>query len=175
MHASSAFTTQPQTTHWPGRDGRCGPRCPFFLYPHERLTHHLGPADYRETAAKFQKEWRVQQPHRHFDFAPHVKNYALVDVLNKGLVYQGLERDYANSQVRSCRFPTCQIVTHCLLCLCLPLDPRCISSPGLALALFHSASRSVAPRRPVTPSPSGIGTAAPSPSVSGQATFQWQP
>ncbi|KAF3765890.1 hypothetical protein M406DRAFT_290169 [Cryphonectria parasitica EP155] len=56
-------------------------------------------ADYRETAAKLQKEWRVQAPHRHFDFAPHVKNYALVDALNKGLIYQGLERDYAQSQV----------------------------------------------------------------------------
>lgn len=58
-------------------------------------------ADYRETAAKFQKEWRVQQPHRHFDFAQCVKNYALVNVLNKGLIYQGLERDYIQSQVSS--------------------------------------------------------------------------
>lgn len=33
-------------------------------------------------------------------FARHVKNYALVDVLNKGLVYQSLERDYAQSKVR---------------------------------------------------------------------------
>lgn len=57
--------------------------------------------DYRETAAKFQKEWHVQAPHRHFDFAPHVKNYALVSVLNKGFVYEDLERKYAESQVRS--------------------------------------------------------------------------
>lgn len=57
--------------------------------------------DYRETAAKFQKEWHIQAPHRHFDFAPHVKNYALVSVLNKGLVYEDVERQYAESQVRS--------------------------------------------------------------------------
>lgn len=66
----------------------------------KQLTHSPLPADYRETAAKLQKEWRIQAPHRHFDFAPNVKNYALVDLLNKGLVYQGLERDYAQSQVR---------------------------------------------------------------------------
>ena len=57
--------------------------------------------DYRETAAKFQKEWQIQAPHRHFDFAPHVKNYALVSTLNKGLVYEDLERQFAESrQVR---------------------------------------------------------------------------
>ncbi|OIW27335.1 lish protein [Coniochaeta ligniaria NRRL 30616] len=54
-------------------------------------------SNYRETAAKFQKEWHIQTPHRHFDFAPHVKNYALVSVLNKGLVYEDLERQYAES------------------------------------------------------------------------------
>jgi len=57
-------------------------------------------ADYRETAAKFQKEWHIQAPpHRHFEFAPHVKNHALVTVLNHGLVYLALEREYAQSQV----------------------------------------------------------------------------
>jgi hypothetical protein len=58
-------------------------------------------SDYRDTAAKFQKEWHIQAPHRHFEFAPHVKNYALVSTLNKGLVYEDLERQYAESrQVR---------------------------------------------------------------------------
>lgn len=63
--------------------------------------------DYRETAAKFQKEWQVQAPHRHFDFAAHVKNYALVSVLNKGLVYEDLERQFFESQqvcVLSCLY-----------------------------------------------------------------------
>lgn len=55
--------------------------------------------NFRETAAKFQKEWRVEAPHRHFEFASHVKNYALVSVLNKGLIYHGLERDYAQQRV----------------------------------------------------------------------------
>lgn len=58
-----------------------------------------GTADFRETAAKFQKEWRVEAPHRHFEFASHVKNYSLVSVLNKGLIYHGLERDYAQQRV----------------------------------------------------------------------------
>lgn len=55
--------------------------------------------DYRETAAKFQKEWHVREPHRQFDFAPHVKSHALVSVLNRGLSYYALEREYANRQV----------------------------------------------------------------------------
>ncbi|KAB5582542.1 lish protein [Coniochaeta sp. 2T2.1] len=55
-------------------------------------------SNYRETAAKFQKEWQIQAPHRHFDFAPHVKNYALVSTLNKGLVYEDLERQFAESR-----------------------------------------------------------------------------
>lgn len=56
-------------------------------------------ADYRETAAKFQKEWHVHEPHRHFDFAPHVKSHALVSVINRGLSYYALERDYVTRQV----------------------------------------------------------------------------
>ncbi|CAN8103709.1 unnamed protein product [Discula destructiva] len=62
------------------------------------VWRYLLESNYRETAAKLQKEWRIQAPHREFEFAPHVKNYALVDVLNKGLVYQGLEWDFAQSQ-----------------------------------------------------------------------------
>lgn len=57
-------------------------------------------ADYRETAAKFQKEWHIQEPHRHFDFAPHVQSHALVSVINRGLIYNSLERQYAQRQVR---------------------------------------------------------------------------
>ncbi|KAK3986222.1 WD40-repeat-containing domain protein [Cladorrhinum sp. PSN332] len=52
-------------------------------------------ADYRETAAKLQKEWRVHIPHKQLDFAPHVKTYALVNLLNKGLLYEAYERQYA--------------------------------------------------------------------------------
>jgi hypothetical protein len=56
-------------------------------------------ADYRETAAKFQKEWHVKEPHRDFSFAPHVKGHALVSVVNRGLIYYALEREYALSKV----------------------------------------------------------------------------
>lgn len=60
----------------------------------------LTTADYRETAAKLQKEWRVHQPHRHFDFAPHVNTYALVSLLNKGLIYEDYQRQFAAQKVR---------------------------------------------------------------------------
>lgn len=55
--------------------------------------------DYRETAAKFQKEWHVKQPHQHFSFAPHVKGHALVSVINRGLIYHSLERQQAGDEV----------------------------------------------------------------------------
>ncbi|RGP80366.1 hypothetical protein FLONG3_1515 [Fusarium longipes] len=51
--------------------------------------------NYRETAAKFQKEWHVKQPHREFAFARHVKSHALVSVINRGLLYHALEREHA--------------------------------------------------------------------------------
>ncbi|KUI73986.1 F-box-like/WD repeat-containing protein TBL1XR1 [Cytospora mali] len=74
------------------------------LLDSDRLNYlvwrYLLEGNYRETAAKFQKEWRVEAPHRHFDFANHVKNYALVSILNKGLIYQSLERDYALQRVQ---------------------------------------------------------------------------
>lgn len=56
--------------------------------------------DYRETAAKFQKEWHVKEPQRDFDFARHVKGRALVSVVNSGLIYYALEREHARHQVR---------------------------------------------------------------------------
>ncbi|KAF4899423.1 F-box-like/WD repeat-containing protein TBL1X [Colletotrichum fructicola] len=59
------------------------------------VWRYLLESNYRETAAKFQKEWHVQQPHRQFDFANHVKSHALVSVINKGLCYQALEREHA--------------------------------------------------------------------------------
>ncbi|KAM5355670.1 hypothetical protein ACJ41O_002316 [Fusarium nematophilum] len=54
---------------------------------------------YRETAAKFQKEWHVKQPHRDFAFARHVKSHALVSVINRGLLYHALEREHARKQL----------------------------------------------------------------------------
>ncbi|KAM0246358.1 hypothetical protein ACHAP5_004831 [Fusarium lateritium] len=51
--------------------------------------------NYRETAAKFQKEWDVKQPHRDFAFARHVKSHALVSAINRGLLYHALEREHA--------------------------------------------------------------------------------
>ncbi|PSR90543.1 hypothetical protein BD289DRAFT_213308 [Coniella lustricola] len=76
------------------------------------VWRYLLESNYRESAAKLQKEWRIQAPHRHFDFAPHVQNYALVNLLNKGLVYNSLERDYEQSQVR---FPR-SVCGSALLC-----------------------------------------------------------
>lgn len=58
-------------------------------------------SDYRETAAKFQKEWHVKEPHRDLEFAPHVEGHALVSVVNRGLLYQALEREHTRKQVRS--------------------------------------------------------------------------
>ncbi|KAF4445519.1 hypothetical protein F53441_10772 [Fusarium austroafricanum] len=55
--------------------------------------------NYRETAAKFQKEWHVKQPHREFAFARHVKSHALVSVINRGLVYHALEREHARKML----------------------------------------------------------------------------
>ncbi|KAI6353175.1 hypothetical protein MCOR25_009126 [Pyricularia grisea] len=63
------------------------------------VWRYLLEGNYRETAAKFQKEWRVKEPHRQFDFAPHVQNHALVSIVNRGLVYCALEREFAESQV----------------------------------------------------------------------------
>ncbi|KAG6008201.1 hypothetical protein E4U21_004800 [Claviceps maximensis] len=56
---------------------------------------------YRETAAKFQKEWHVKEPHRDFAFAPHVKGRALISVVNNGLFYYGLKRDFALKKLSS--------------------------------------------------------------------------
>ncbi|CAG9939008.1 unnamed protein product [Clonostachys rosea f. rosea IK726] len=56
-------------------------------------------ADYRETAAKFQKEWHIKEPHQEFPFAPHVKGHALVSIINRGLLYHALERQHIANQV----------------------------------------------------------------------------
>ncbi|CRK30950.1 hypothetical protein BN1708_018597, partial [Verticillium longisporum] len=40
------------------------------------VWRYLLEGNYRETAAKFQKEWHAE-PHRHFDFARHIKSHAL--------------------------------------------------------------------------------------------------
>ncbi|KAI0885343.1 WD40 repeat-like protein [Annulohypoxylon maeteangense] len=63
------------------------------------IWRYLIEGNYRETAVKFQKEWHVEEPHRQLDFAQHVKSHALVNVINKGLLYSSLERDHAQSQV----------------------------------------------------------------------------
>ncbi|KAK0741046.1 WD40-repeat-containing domain protein [Schizothecium vesticola] len=60
------------------------------------VWRYLLESNYPETAAKLQKEWRVHAPHRQFDFAPHVNTYALVSLLNKGLVYEDFQRQYAD-------------------------------------------------------------------------------
>ncbi|KAI1388913.1 WD40 repeat-like protein [Hypoxylon trugodes] len=62
------------------------------------IWRYLIEGNYRETAVKFQKEWHVKEPHRQLDFAQHVKSHALVNVINKGLLYSSLEREHAQSQ-----------------------------------------------------------------------------
>ncbi|UNI20107.1 hypothetical protein JDV02_006229 [Purpureocillium takamizusanense] len=63
------------------------------------IWRYLLEGNYRETAAKFQKEWHVKEPHRDFDFARHVKGHALVSVVNRGLLYYALERDCIINQL----------------------------------------------------------------------------
>ncbi|KAH7367254.1 WD40-repeat-containing domain protein [Plectosphaerella cucumerina] len=63
------------------------------------VWRYLLEGNYREAAAKFQKEWHISEPHRHFDFARHVKSHALVSVVNKGLCYNALEREHARKLV----------------------------------------------------------------------------
>ncbi|CAK7217670.1 hypothetical protein SEUCBS140593_003289, partial [Sporothrix eucalyptigena] len=55
---------------------------------------YLLEGNYRDTAAKFQKEWHINAPHRDFEFAPYVRTRALVTVVNKGLNYLALERQH---------------------------------------------------------------------------------
>jgi hypothetical protein len=69
---------------------RCCPASRALNLVEVRLT----TTDYRETAAKLQKEWRVHQPHRQFEFASHVNTYALVSLLNKGLIYEDYQRQF---------------------------------------------------------------------------------
>ncbi|KAI0479192.1 WD40 repeat-like protein [Xylariaceae sp. FL0804] len=68
-------------------------RVNFLIWRYVLLTRTY----YRETAVKFQKEWHIQEPHRQLDFARHVKSHALVNVLNKGLLYHSLERAHAQA------------------------------------------------------------------------------
>ncbi|KAL7795203.1 WD40 repeat-like protein [Trichoderma ceciliae] len=63
------------------------------------IWRYLLEGNYRETAAKFQKEWHVREPQRDFDFARHVKGRALVSVVNSGLIYYALEREHARRQM----------------------------------------------------------------------------
>ncbi|KAL7805877.1 WD repeat-containing protein [Trichoderma gracile] len=63
------------------------------------IWRYLLEGNYRETAAKFQKEWHVKEPQRDFEFARHVKGRALVSVVNSGLIYYALEREYARRQM----------------------------------------------------------------------------
>ncbi|KAI1846517.1 hypothetical protein JX266_007414 [Neoarthrinium moseri] len=79
-----------------------GPKCEPTMKEHldsDRVNfliwRYLIEGNYRETAVKFQKEWHKEQPHRQLDFARHVQSHALVNVLNKGLIYNSLEREYA--------------------------------------------------------------------------------
>lgn len=61
------------------------------------VWRYLLEGNYRETAVKFQKEWHKTEPHRQLDFARHVQSHALINVLNKGLLYNQLERDFADA------------------------------------------------------------------------------
>ncbi|KAE8445476.1 hypothetical protein EG329_013366 [Mollisiaceae sp. DMI_Dod_QoI] len=56
------------------------------------IWRYLLESDYRDTAVRLQKEWNIQDPQQ-LPFAPHVDAHALVRVLNRGLLYNGQERD----------------------------------------------------------------------------------
>lgn len=63
------------------------------------IWRYLLESNYRETAAKLQKEWRVREPHRECEFASHVKSQALVKLINRGLLYSALERQLAQPEL----------------------------------------------------------------------------
>lgn len=136
MLESSAYLITNIPLHW-------GP-----LSSNDQLTHHLGLADYRETAAKLQKEWRVEAPHRQFSFAPHVKNYALVDVLNKGLIYGGLVRDFENAQVSIIRFLSLFAWPAWFLSLSNPIRPIFSGPPRVLAPPFDRLFRAKPLMRP---------------------------
>ncbi|KAK0634614.1 WD40-repeat-containing domain protein [Bombardia bombarda] len=73
----------------------------FKLCETDRSPLFAHPPDYRETAAKLQKEWRVQAPHRDFEFAAHVNTYALVTLLNEGLILEEYQRQFKETQEES--------------------------------------------------------------------------
>ncbi|RDW82073.1 hypothetical protein BP6252_03185 [Coleophoma cylindrospora] len=58
------------------------------------IWRYLLESGYEETAVRLQKEWNCQDPQT-LPFAPHVTNRALVSILNRGLLYNAVERDTA--------------------------------------------------------------------------------
>jgi hypothetical protein len=100
--------------------------------------------DYRETAAKFQKEWHIQEPHRQFDFAPHVKNHALVSVVNRGLLYYALEREFAQSQQVRSPWPSFLLSFFFFTVFCYrPLRLLFLFSLLPSISSSHHSSKSV--------------------------------
>ncbi|KAJ2895528.1 WD domain-containing protein [Zalerion maritima] len=63
------------------------------------IWRFLLESNYRESAAKLQKEWQVAQPHRDFDWARFVKTHALVSLLQRGLQHQAYEREFLAGEV----------------------------------------------------------------------------
>ncbi|OWP06147.1 hypothetical protein B2J93_8530 [Marssonina coronariae] len=61
------------------------------------IWRYLVESDYSETAVRLQKEWDIRDP-QELPFAPHVKNHALVAVLNRGLLYNVQERELVQQQ-----------------------------------------------------------------------------
>ncbi|KAJ1338495.1 transducin (beta)-like 1 [Microdochium nivale] len=85
------------------------------------IWRYLIEGNYRETAVKFQKEWHVQEPHRELEFARHVQSHALVNVLNKGLVFNSLEREHAKAQA--------QLLSHQVSSTTEPREPEPAPEP----------------------------------------------
>ncbi|KAL1912724.1 hypothetical protein Sste5344_001314 [Sporothrix stenoceras] len=69
------------------------------------VWRYLLEGNFRDTAAKFQKEWHMQAPHRELDFAPYVRTRALVNVVNKGLNLLALERSYSQQAAPATESP----------------------------------------------------------------------
>jgi hypothetical protein len=61
---------------------------------HPFLRTDCDSLDYQETAVRLEKEWNVEDPQK-LPFAPHVTSHALVAVLNRGLLYNTIERESA--------------------------------------------------------------------------------
>lgn len=131
------------------------------------IWQYLLEGNYRETAAKFQKEWHIEEPQRKFDFAPYVKTNSLVDVVNLGLHYYDIKRQYYAQRTQNA--VTRGVFGPDSLNTPLAIEDRDAKAPHASLpvpsgdaAAPTPATSSSAPTKPApSPSPAPISTATP--------------